>query len=428
MSGRACYSQWVFRALLPLLCLVVLGCFGSRSDLSDVEPSPSQVASATGRVTGGGALIASGGGIGSSGGGATVASGGAGGAAGGGTVPSGGRNVGGAPTGGKAGGLDAGHDVGKDGGGAASRRWIPPEPGLKVAFIGDQGPSDNALAVLQLIKDQGADLVIHAGDFDYIENPGGWDARISQVLGPDFPYFASVGNHDLASWGGQGGYQDLLNQRLGRIKGAVCEGELGVNSACTYRGLFFVLSGVGTLGTGHEGYLATQLGRSKHQVRICNWHKNQHDMQVGTKGDEAGWSAYQVCQAQGALVINGHEHSYARTLALSEVGNRNAGHGALGLPQSIQLGPGRTAVIVSGLGGHSQRNFALDHLQDTWWASVYAGGRQVENGKLVSEEALIEAGALFVQLGVEGDARRGRGEFITMSGKVVDRFDVFWGR
>ena len=42
---------------------------------------------------------------------------------------------------------------------------------VKVAFIGDQGLSANARAVLQLIKDEEADFVLHQGDFDYDDDP-----------------------------------------------------------------------------------------------------------------------------------------------------------------------------------------------------------------------------------------------------------------
>ena len=39
--------------------------------------------------------------------------------------------------------------------------------GTKVAFIADQGISNDAKAVLELIQREGADLVIHQGDFGY---------------------------------------------------------------------------------------------------------------------------------------------------------------------------------------------------------------------------------------------------------------------
>ncbi len=68
---------------------------------------------------------------------------------------------------------------------------------LKIAFIGDQGLNANSVAVLQLIDNEGSDVVVHSGDFDYADNPQAWDNLITSVLGPCFPYFASVGNHDV---------------------------------------------------------------------------------------------------------------------------------------------------------------------------------------------------------------------------------------
>ncbi|MGH7645590.1 MAG: Ig-like domain-containing protein, partial [Gemmatimonadales bacterium] len=129
-------------------------------------------------------------------------------------------------------------------------------PNLQVAFIGDQGGNSNSIAVLQLIRNEGADLVLHQGDFDYGSNPTAWDNNITSVLGADFPYFASVGNHDTGAWSGSSGYQAKLQARLNRVAalvpGTSCTGDLGVNSACYFQGLFFILTGPGTLGSGHE--------------------------------------------------------------------------------------------------------------------------------------------------------------------------------
>ena len=80
---------------------------------------------------------------------------------------------------------------------------------LKIAFIADQGINENAKKVLQLIKDEKTDMVIHAGDFgccnsiikylygreSYIGTALDWDAQITNILGPNFPYFGTIGNH-----------------------------------------------------------------------------------------------------------------------------------------------------------------------------------------------------------------------------------------
>ena len=38
-------------------------------------------------------------------------------------------------------------------------------------------------------------MVLHQGDLDYDDDPDKWDRMISK--GDDFPYFASVGEHDV---------------------------------------------------------------------------------------------------------------------------------------------------------------------------------------------------------------------------------------
>src|SRR5512134_2687817 len=79
-------------------------------------------------------------------------------------------------------------------------------PDVTIALFGDQGSGSNSDAVLALVRDEGADAVIHLGDFDYQDNPAAWNAKIDAFLGPEFPYFAAVGNHDKLRFYGPGGY------------------------------------------------------------------------------------------------------------------------------------------------------------------------------------------------------------------------------
>ena len=51
---------------------------------------------------------------------------------------------------------------------------LTPE-GFKIAFIGDQDINSDAEAVLALIRDEGADMVLHQGDFDNEDDPDSWD-------------------------------------------------------------------------------------------------------------------------------------------------------------------------------------------------------------------------------------------------------------
>ena len=66
---------------------------------------------------------------------------------------------------------------------AQTTKSISTEANFKVAFIGDQGLKDTSRQVLRLIKAEGAQMVLHQGDFDYGGNPTGWDNMITAELG-----------------------------------------------------------------------------------------------------------------------------------------------------------------------------------------------------------------------------------------------------
>ena len=280
-------------------------------------------------------------------------------------------------------------------------------PNFKVAFIGDQGLSDASRAVLQLIKDEGADMVLHQGDFDYVDSPYAWDQQINQILGEDFPYFASIGNHDVSAWGG---YQRKLQLRLARISGAHCTGDLGVNSFCTYRGLFFVLSGVGTLGSGHVSFITEALASQEAQEalwRICSWHKNQRLMQVGGKGNSVGWEPYEECRKGGAIIATGHEHSYSRTHLMDSFETQS-----IASTSTVHITRGNSFAFVSGLGGVGIRGQDDELAAKPWWAAVHTSAQGADFG------------ALFCAFNHKAVENRGHCYFKDLNGVIADEFEV----
>ncbi|HET9952965.1 MAG TPA: DNRLRE domain-containing protein [Polyangiaceae bacterium] len=307
------------------------------------------------------------------------------------------------------------------------------EPELLVAFIGDQGANTNADAVLDLIKSEGAAAAIHNGDFDYANNPTAWDDRITRILGANYPYFALIGNHDAAAWGGANGYAAKIAARHARVPEMSCAGELGIKATCNFRGLYLIESCVGvtefsTARCGKDSaeqveFLHRALDLDSSLWSICNWHKNQRDMQVGTKSDEVGWEAYRECMLGGALVATGHEHSFSRTVTLTDVGNRGNSHGATGAFDLIQLAPGRNFVFTSGLGGTPVRPFdSTTHSEDTWWASYYTSDRWFKNGSLQAGTGTF--GAFFIRFHVGGDPKRADAYFKDVNGRVADEFTI----
>jgi calcineurin-like phosphoesterase family protein len=288
------------------------------------------------------------------------------------------------------------------------------DPNLKVAIIGDQGSGGNAQAVLRLIRDERADMVLHVGDFDYEDNPARWDANISTILGADFPYFGAIGNHDVDRWSGAGGYQAKLRERLQRIAGAECTGDLGVKSTCRYRGLFFILSGAGTMGSGHEAYIRQQLEADRSIWRIGAWHKNQQEMQVGGKKSEVGWGPYDACRDLGAIIATGHEHSYSRTKTLLDLRNPRVDPDWPN-PDRLRVAPGATFAIVSGLGGRSIRPQQRCLSGCDEWAKIYTSDQGAQYG------------ATFIEFHVNGDPNAARGYFKNIRGQIIDQFTITAG-
>lgn len=299
---------------------------------------------------------------------------------------------------------------------------LSPIPNLKVAFIGDQGPASNGSGtdgekVLKLISEEKADLVIHLGDFDYDNDPESWDKSISDILGENYPYFATVGNHDV-----DGGkwleYQKKLQTRLGKISGVACSGDLGVKSTCSFKGLFFVLSGIGTIGSGHEGYIEDELKSNANYIwKVCAWHKNQNAMQIGGKGNEVGWDTYEKCRENGAIIATAHEHSYERTKTLSNMQSQTVDP-TCSDRNSLCVGKGKTFAFVAGLGGLSIRP------QDRCLPSQYPYGCKGEWASIYTSNQEAKPGALFIEFNVDGQVNKAKGYFKNIDKQVVDGFEV----
>lgn len=275
------------------------------------------------------------------------------------------------------------------------------EPNLKVAFIGDQGLSPDAEAVLRLIRDEGTDLVVHLGDFDYDDSPEAWDAQINKVLGESFPYIASLGNHDDDA---APGYQAKLDARRARVPDLVCSGETAIQQTCDFRGLRVILVAPGEFGSGHAAYLRDRLAESDHIWSICGWHRNMTLMQTGSKRDDTGWGVYEECRLGGGIVATAHEHSYARSYLMTDIEAQQYDP-TTGFEMTIRRG--QTFVFHSGIGGHSIRE---QQRHDPWWAAVWNADTDADHG------------ALFCEFNIHGVPERAYCYFKDIRGRVPDAF------
>lgn len=291
---------------------------------------------------------------------------------------------------------------------------------IKIAFIGDTQIGSDADAVLRLIKSEGADVVVHAGDLDYGDNPQAFEDHINGTLGENFPYFYSAGNHDAPAWNGPDGYQSFLEARFNRL-GIPWTGQLGVLASFSYQGIFFVATSPDELGVSPEAagaYIRDELAGDQSTWRISFWHKNQRLMQIGGKGDEAGWQVYDESRKGGAIIATGHEHSYSRTYEMGNFESQTISTTAntVNLTKddlsTTPMDEGRSFAFVSGLGGKSIRDAEGDRDRNPWWADVYHS----DNGG--------QHGALFGTFHYEGDAKLARFYFKDIDGQVRDVFFV----
>jgi hypothetical protein len=300
---------------------------------------------------------------------------------------------------------------------------IAPPPELKVAFIGDTGKWTDFENVLNLIKQEGAQLVLHQGDFDYTTNADGFFSVIDSILGPDFPYLASVGNHDEISWktccgDSDGCYAQFLIDRMSRLK--IIPDDANLNDqkyAVEFQGLKIVLVGSNGNGVEFAQFINNQLKDDRHIWRICSWHANQAGMQVGDKPDEMSWDPYETCLQLGALITTGHMHAYSRTKTLVHAASQTIDP-FCSSPTSLCVGPGRSFVIVSGLGGISIYN------QKRCLPTNYPYGCAGEWASLYTADQKATYGALFITFNTQNDPYNAHGYFKNVNGVIIDEFDI----
>ena len=165
-------------------------------------------------------------------------------------------------------------------------KLISTDANFRVAFIADQGIKPTSIAVLNLIKDEGAQMVLHQGDLyyeiDYRDtvDPDAWEKMVSDVLGDDFPYFVTIGGHDVDAWDE---YQQKTYDRLKKNPDAKCTGDLGIKSFCTYKGLYFIQVSPSFEfyeKLDHSSFIENQLNNNDHLWRVCSWQGNMHAMQI----------------------------------------------------------------------------------------------------------------------------------------------------
>lgn len=278
---------------------------------------------------------------------------------------------------------------------------LQPRANFKVAYVGDQGLGSKAEAVLNMIKQENAELLVIPGDFDYDHNPNAWDDMLQSTIG-NLPVLAAMGNHDKSEWPG---YETKLKARLAQMPKANCTGIIGVKQKCIYEGVVFAITAMNMSGSGHAQFIDETFTNTPALFKVCVWHYNQTKMQAGDKSDEAGWDGYETCRKHGAQIITAHEHSYARTHLMSDIKNQVVA----GTSNNLVLEPGKSFVTVAGLGGKSIRDQARN---DAWWAKIYTATQNAKDG------------AVFCTYNVENNPRKAKCVFKNVEGTIIDDYTV----
>ena len=98
--------------------------------------------------------------------------------------------------------------------------------------------------------------------------------------------FASEPAGTTVMWATEGGHQERLLARMALNNATeYCEGEVGVEQICNYKGLLVAMTGVGSRRTPEEGtaFLESAFASYPNIWRIAMWHKNQLLYQTGAR-------------------------------------------------------------------------------------------------------------------------------------------------
>ncbi|KKR91689.1 MAG: hypothetical protein UU81_C0034G0009 [Microgenomates group bacterium GW2011_GWC1_41_8] len=320
---------------------------------------------------------------------------------------------------------------------------IQTEPNLKVAFIGDSNAGSNFQAVLNLIKAEGAKIVMHQGDFDYSAGPQKWMGMIDTTLGNTFPYLGSDGNHD--EWIPDG-YRDWFSNKVTTINPEqkdVAGIDVG-NYSVSLKGLKMVF----VKEPGNDPtFINSSLSGDNHIWKICSWHQTMSTLTAGNHGDSAqAYEPYEECRRNGAIIINAHNHNYSRTKTMLGFGTgKNASpqvdltqhpkdvNGVPQNPNNLLVSSGKTFVAVVGTGGGGL-------YAQTWCTATYPYGPAASTNAGCNNYVFAKVftptqvnlspendnghGVLFITFNVNGNPRRAEGYFKDINGQIIDQFTI----
>lgn len=292
---------------------------------------------------------------------------------------------------------------------------VAPPPNTKIAFVGDTGDGNDFQAVLNMIKAEGAQAVIHSGDLSYTNSATTFINKINATLGPNFPYFMGQGNHDTGTkWAG---YVPRIPSQY-----VIAGTPESANYAVNWNNIYIAF-GKSKISTPSTYSSDLKLAQAQNIWKICSFHEVHRAMHTGYKKTEIPFSVYDECRTYGAMTTNGHAHTYSRTVTLLSAAGQQKDPA---YPDPFVLGLGRGAFFdfhtgVSGHGtGQWQRCRRTTDASEDGKCDIFAN----RNGAVITREG-DPYGAGFITFNVGGDPRKAVGYYKeTGSTTNIDDFTI----
>ncbi len=284
---------------------------------------------------------------------------------------------------------------------------------VKIAFFGDMDSNTNTRAVLNLVKNEGAEALVLLGDLNYQDDPNWMINEINAALGSNYPVFYILGDHenliDLQNKKYAPGlewptYDADFTRRLAANPTLMdCTGVIASNALCHFKGIALGISGVlvdpANL-QNYDTYIRNNLGPDASAWKICAFHRSDWEQSDVQK-------AVEECRKAGAIIMNGHDHAYGRTHVLDSFVTFNIA----GTSNPTPIGQGKTLAVISGLGGQGRGDIPLLNTRPTVFA-VHATLSDNSN-----------YGALFCEFN-KGTKDKASCYFKDITGRIWDQFDI----
>ena len=275
---------------------------------------------------------------------------------------------------------------------------------FKVAFIADTDDDSGQKEVLDLISERARIWSCTRGTFPMAAAPPQPGSTRSTIrLAVTSPTWAPT----VTTTRGDGTSRSSVTVSARWVSTpTTCPGAAGVITPRSSQGLKLVFVRAG----GDADFIEEQLADDNHIWKICSWHHNRRATNVGPYGNQVSASSYKACFAAGAIVAQGHSHTYSRSKTISDFDNLTVDGSCPQDPDTLEtdacVAPGSSFFFDSSLGGKESR--PLENTERDYWACYFTG----------------EFGAVFIEFNVDGNAAKARGYFKSTAGAVHDSFII----